>query len=250
MGERKPHLHKGHRARVKNQILRSGLDAMNDHQVAEAMLFFALPQGDTNELAHELINSCGGTLASVINTRFKDLIKIKGVGEHTAHFINFLRLFAIRYLRDSYMPLVSAPPQEARELCELFKRTFLGAVREEVQAAAFTANGELICVQKISEGGFTTVSVSPRMLLDFAAANHSAHIVIAHNHPVGSFLPSREDVENTADYHMLLSAMDVELADHIIIGSEGAYSMRSSMYAGKIWCTPDTGRNTSGKNSK
>lgn len=250
MGERKPYLHRGHRARVKRQILARGLDSMNDHQVAEAMLFYAIPRGDTNELAHELINRCGGTLTGVLDTRYEDLTEIDGVGEHTAHFINFLRLIAVRYLNDSYKRSAPEPATGSHELCELFVRSFLGSVREEIHAAAFAGNGKLICEQKLAEGSFGEVAVPPRRLLDFAAANNSSCIAIAHNHPSGNFLPSREDIEVTADYHMLLAAMDVDLTDHIIIGNEGAYSLRSSVTAGHIWGNTPSRRDESSKSKK
>lgn len=235
MAERKAYLHKGHRARVKKQILDTGLKAMNDHQVVEALLFFSIPQGDTNEIAHDLVNECGGTLEGVINTRYDKLITLKGIGEHTAHLINFIRLVSKRYLCSSYIKEEAESLDSSSTQCELFKRMFLGSKNEEVYAAAFNDDFELICVKKIGEGGFSSVNITPRRLLDFAAENHSSRIVIAHNHPLGNCLPSRDDIELTAQFYDHLLAMEVELADHIVVGKEGAYSMRSSIYAGTIW---------------
>jgi DNA repair protein RadC len=226
---------------VKEQIRKSSLDGMNDHQVLEALLFYTIPQGDTNETAHELLNACGGTLAGVMNADYSKLTSVKGIGPHTAHFINFLRLFTRRYLLSAYAEHPIAV-SDAGPLCELFGAAFLGAVHEEIHAAAFDGNGGLICEKKLADGCFESVTVSPRLLLDFAASNRCSDIVIAHNHPHSSCIPSREDIELTAQYHALLAAMDVNLKDHIIIGCDSSFSLRSSLFAGQIWEEPQERR--------
>ena len=56
---KREHLHSGHRSRVKEQFAKSGMRDFQDHQVLEMLLFYAIPQRDTNELAHKLIRKFG-----------------------------------------------------------------------------------------------------------------------------------------------------------------------------------------------
>ena len=56
-------LHDGHRSRMKAEFLKGGLDHMPPHRVMELLLFYSIPQGDTNELPLpmrpvRLINRC------------------------------------------------------------------------------------------------------------------------------------------------------------------------------------------------
>jgi len=51
--------HKNHRERVKTKYLNHGLDCFADHEVLEMILFYSVPQKDTNEMAHELIDKFG-----------------------------------------------------------------------------------------------------------------------------------------------------------------------------------------------
>ena len=37
-------VHEGHRARIKKRFLEEGLDAFDEHQVLELLLFYAIPQ--------------------------------------------------------------------------------------------------------------------------------------------------------------------------------------------------------------
>ena len=52
-------IHAGHRQRLKERFLKDGLDNFEDHQVLELLLFYGIPQRDTNEIAHELIRKFG-----------------------------------------------------------------------------------------------------------------------------------------------------------------------------------------------
>ena len=59
MPEKKRAIHTGHRGRVKEEFLTRGLAGWPDHRVLELILFYAIPQGDVNPLAHELIDRFG-----------------------------------------------------------------------------------------------------------------------------------------------------------------------------------------------
>jgi DNA repair protein RadC len=61
------------------------------------MLFYVLPQVDTNEIAHELINRFG-SFDAVFQAPIEELVKNKGIQRHSATFIklmpSFLRYYA------------------------------------------------------------------------------------------------------------------------------------------------------------
>ena len=44
-------LHDGHRQRSKRRYLALGAEGMEDHQLLELLLFYAIPRQDTNETA-------------------------------------------------------------------------------------------------------------------------------------------------------------------------------------------------------
>ena len=47
--------HTGHRQRMKAEFLARGIEGWPDHRVLELLLFYSIPQGDVNGLAHDLI---------------------------------------------------------------------------------------------------------------------------------------------------------------------------------------------------
>ena len=69
MGE---HLHAGHRQRLKNRYLDFGVENFSDHELLEMLLFYAIPQRNTNDLAHALIDRFG-SLAGVLSADIDSL---------------------------------------------------------------------------------------------------------------------------------------------------------------------------------
>ena len=63
-------VHDGHRQRLKARFLSEGLRNFDAHVVLELLLFFGIPQKDTNELAHKLLQQFGsiaGVFLSLIH---------------------------------------------------------------------------------------------------------------------------------------------------------------------------------------
>ncbi|MBQ9382629.1 MAG: RadC family protein [Ruminiclostridium sp.] len=235
MSERNAELHIGHRKRMKKKIVDFGIDSLQDHEILEALLFYTMPQGDTNELAHTLLNEFGGKLVNVVNADYDKLLDIKGIGVHTASFFVLLRHFSKKYLIDSYCCEHLNYAENADAMCELCKRMFVGIPNEVIYAASLSSELDIISSKKLHDGGFDAAVITPRALIDFAISEKSNNIVIIHNHPRGSALPSREDISTTGKLVSTLRLLNVDIIDHIIVGRDSTFSMRSSLYAGEIW---------------
>ena len=93
--------HKGHRDRLKKRFLQSGIDDFEDHNKLELLLFYAIPQKDTNPIAHELLDTFG-SLSNVLDAPFEELIKVKGISESSAVLLKLIPPLSRSYLNDKY----------------------------------------------------------------------------------------------------------------------------------------------------
>lgn len=71
----KKNIHEGHRQRLKRKLLNSDDEEILPHEALEALLFYALPQKNTNEIAHELIQRFGG-ISRVFEANMSDLMQV------------------------------------------------------------------------------------------------------------------------------------------------------------------------------
>lgn len=214
--------HKDHRSRVKDRFLRFGLDSFAPHEVLELMLFYAVPQKDTNELAHRLLDRFGGTLGGVLHAELHELCEVEGVGEHVATLLKL------------WLPAAScALTEENRKenktynrlegIGEYFVRRYIGETSEVVYLMLLDNRHALIDCVRVHEGSVNSVGITPRRLLELAYRAHASAAVLAHNHPSGIAIPSGEDICTTISLREAFESMGVTLLEHILVAG-GRYT--------------------------
>lgn len=96
MSDSSRNLHENHRARVRKRFEHEGLKTFADHNVLELLLFYSIPQKDTNDIAHRLLDEFG-SLSAVFDAPKDVLMNVVGVGENTATLIKLMPELFSRY---------------------------------------------------------------------------------------------------------------------------------------------------------
>ena len=207
-------VHINHRQRVKARYESGGLDAFEEHQVLELLLFYCIPQRDTNEIAHRLIERFK-TFGQVLDAPIKELEKVEGVGHSTALYI--------KLLRDSQRYYHIHKEKEETILkdlnaCGRYLVNYFDCCKvETVYMLGLDAKCKVLFCREVGEGNVNSAAVSVRKIVDIALTENATSVVLAHNHPSGLALPSREDIQTTKRIANALNAVDVVLADHMIV---------------------------------
>lgn len=95
---------------------------------------------------------------------------------------------------------------------------------EEVWAVFLTGNNSVICDMMLSKGTLTQTSIDCRTVLRNALLVNAASLILLHNHPSGTPLPSVSDINFTNQLRKVCALMDILLLDHIIITADTFYS--------------------------
>ena len=217
--------HSGHRKRVKTEFLARGLEGWPDHRVLELLLFYALPQGDVNGLAHELMDRFG-SLAGVLDASPDELCRVKGVSDHTATLLRLIPAVGGRYLGSrSRVGTVVNCPEAAWAVLSPY---FFGARNEMSYVLCLDGKNQVLGVRKLSEGCIDATSVNIRRMAEEAMALRAAKIYLAHNHTSNIALPSQADLNATMVIRTALSGVGVELVDHLVFVDGDMVSMKES----------------------
>ncbi len=97
--------------------------------------------------------------------------------------------------------------------------------REEALLALFLdSDYRLISVEVVATGSVNRCPITVRQIVERTLDRGASALILAHNHPSGSMEPSARDIETTRSVQATLRTLDVELLDHVIIGT-GAYSV-------------------------
>ena len=136
------------------------------------------------------------------------ILKLKLIREGTIHYepvlntISAGKVFA-RFLKDE--------PQEVFSMIALDQKNVVMGYFE------------------VHRGAVDRSIVSIKEVAKRALLVNASKVIVAHNHPSGNTKPSREDVIVTNALETGLGLLEIQLLDHIIIGSDGALSIKEMM---------------------
>ena len=215
-------IHDGHRERMKKRFEEHGLENFDDHSVLELLLFYALPRADVNPIAHALMIKFG-SLSAVFDAPVDELAAVSGIGSNTAVFIKLIPQVSRRYLvsRSSFDDILDATKKAGDYLVPRFY-----AERDEiVYMVCLDAKCKVLNCKLLFRGSVNSANVSIRKIVENALLYNSTSVIIAHNHTSGIALPSQEDKETTRRIEEALRAVDIVLADHIIVADDDFNSL-------------------------
>ncbi len=220
-------IHDGHRQRLKERFRQEGLDNFEQHQVLELLLFYCIPRKDTNPIAHKLLERFG-SVTKVLEAPVAELKKVDGISDGAADFLH-LAMELVRYycIHD---PEVGDILTTVDACGDYMKPFFTGRRNEMVYLLCLDGKSKVISCKLVGEGSVNSAGVPIRRIVEMAMAENASTAVLAHNHPSGLAVPSDEDVATTIRLSRALWAVDIRLADHIVVADNDFVSLAQSGY--------------------
>lgn len=219
-------LHEGHRESMRSKFRSAPSESMPDHELLEFLLFNVIPRKNTNEIAHELINRYD-SFHGVFEADAYDLMRVKGIGERSALFIKTIYACIRRY-GDSK----NAPAEEIATNADAgryFVQKLGKETREHMLLLLLDNSDRIIGCHEIEKGSVNRVSCSLQNLFGAVYASNAAGFYVAHNHPRGKAIPSREDYAITREIMDISSLLDYDFRDHIIVAGDQFIPVMESM---------------------
>ncbi len=220
--------HAGHRKRLDEKTVRWGFENLEEHEQLEKLLFAVIPRGNTNVIAHQLLDEFG-TLYRVLTADTEALSKVEGVGNRTAQFLHDLFPLLASVERSMYKEsALDYPDVSTAEAMGIYAKTlFYGKLRENVYLVSVNKRLQAFRADKISEGSMEETPVYLQEAVKLALSNGARSVFLAHNHPSGALHPSYEDIRVTGDLYQAFKTVGISLLDHIIVGGGEYLSLRN-----------------------
>jgi DNA repair protein RadC len=212
----------GHRARLRERLLRQGPDALLDHEIVEYLLALVIPRRDTKSLAKRLLNEFGGI--GGLFAADAEAIERAGFAETTVAALKIVNAAALRLLAAEIKtrPILGS----WNALLDYLRADMAALPIERVRVLFLDAKNGLIRNEAFSEGTTSEAAMYAREVIRRAIDLHASSLILVHNHPSGDPSPSKQDIAVTRDIVEAGKRLGIQVHDHVIVGASGHSSMR------------------------
>lgn len=220
-------LYAGHRKRLRDRFLKSGLAGFADYEVVELLLTLAVPRSDVKQPAKALIARFGN-LRGILDAPIEELRAVSRIGSVTPVALQIIKAAATLYLQQSGEGRDSlADPARLVD----FWRLRIGALQNEVFEVAYLDSSYRLLrdgVETLEEGTTDRAAVYPRRVVEAALKRGAAALVLAHNHPNGLVTPSEHDKVLTRAIVLGAETVHLKVVDHLIVSAQETFSFRKA----------------------
>ncbi|SNX28004.1 DNA replication and repair protein RadC [Polynucleobacter meluiroseus] len=198
-----------------------GAQALTDAELLAIFLRVGIKGKTAVALAKDLIHQFG-SLPRLMSCTPEEFVSIQGMGLSKWAQIQAAYELVKRSLEEGLaQDSIFSSPAKVKE----YLQAKIGRLPHEVFLCLYLdSRFRLIECQELFRGSITQTAVYPREILKEALSRNASALIVAHNHPSGSPLPSRADQELTKTLSSALQLVDIPLLDHCIVSGSGFFS--------------------------
>src|SRR3989344_4989659 len=146
---REKHIGLGHRKRLRDRFLKSGLAGFHDYEIIELLLTLGTPRKDCKQIAKNAIKEFGG-LRNVLDASIEDLRKIKGIGPSNVFGIKLFQAISERYSKENIQNKVSL--SSAQAIAEYLQKSIGREKKEHFVMLALDSRYNMLKICNVSLG--------------------------------------------------------------------------------------------------
>ena len=133
---------------------------------------------------------------------------------------------SIKMIKESSFLYKNRRISSPKDVVELLRNFLEGADREQFITCCMDTKNQPTSINIVSVGTINSSLVHPREVFKTAILGNSSSIIVAHNHPSGDPLPSKEDIDITQRLKEAGKIIGIDLIDHVIIGEDRYVSLK------------------------
>ena len=179
-------VHGGHRSRMRSKLLLHGARIFDSYELLEMLLYYTIPQRDTNPLAKSLLATFGG-MSGVLSASKEELLAVPGVGERTASLIRTVgRTGEVGDISSGARPKTTF---DNFAVAGMFFANYFKQKESNVAIMLLDDTMRLLGIADIETPRFGSAATRPRPFLDAAIRYGASVAIVAYTHRNGLAYP-------------------------------------------------------------
>ena len=209
--------------RPREKLLKRGAEALSNAELLAILLRTGTERQNVLEMAQTVLRRADWELDVLAGMSVDLLCDTEGVGPGKAVMLVAAFELGRRWFAEDCMSKrakVTGPETVYRMMYPLMRNLDT----EECWAIYLSNSNNCLGKERLSVGGMESTVLDSKVLIRRACEKKAVGVILVHNHPSGTALPSAADIERTRVIRNALKACEMSLIDHIIIGTRNYYS--------------------------
>ena len=208
--------------RPRERVMALGPEAVSNAELLAILIGSGTPEVTSVDLMRKVLSEHGDSLRALGTLSRQELEKYNGIGQAKAVAIQAAMELGKRLLLETKGP--KAKFTSSADAHDYFRVKMSDMPHEECHLLLLNVKNQFMGHHVVSRGGISESSVDVRLVLRHALIAGAPNLILAHNHPSGNPMPSRQDDDLTMRLQKACQTMALRLLDHIIIGDDSYYS--------------------------
>ncbi|MGV3706210.1 MAG: RadC family protein [Arcticibacter sp.] len=200
--------------RPREKLLSQGRRILSDAELIAILIGSGSRSETAVELSRRILASLDNDLEKLGKLSVSELSRFKGIGEAKA--ISIISALELGRRRRESSTSFTDQITSSRDVYELLRRQFADLNHEEFWIVLLNRSNKVLSCHLISKGGQAGTIADPKIIFQTALENHSASIILSHNHPSGNLKPSQADLQLTRKLKDAGELLDISVLDHLI----------------------------------
>lgn len=206
----------------REKLMLKGKSVLSDAE----LIAILIGSGNRNESAVDLSKRILGGIDNNLNALGKltiqQLMKFKGIGEAKAISIIAAMELGRRRRTEDVVELTKITSSQT--IFQIMQPIIGELPHEEFWIIYLNNSNKVISKSQLSKGGITGTLVDTRLVFKVALEMGATSLILCHNHPSGTIMPSDADKLITKKLKLAGDSLDVKVLDHLIITETKYYS--------------------------
>lgn len=206
----------------REKLLHKGRRILSNAELLAILIGSGSKDESAVALAKRILASTNHNLNELGKVSIKQLMEFKGIGEAKA--VTIAAALEVGRRRDMDVGSKLIKITSSKSVFKVLQPILGELEHEEFWILYLNNSNAIIHKSQLSKGGITGTLVDVRLVLKKALELGAVALILAHNHPSGTLIPSEADKLITSKLKVASNAMDIRVLDHLIITEKDYFS--------------------------
>ena len=204
----------------REKLMLKGKSALSDAELIAILIGSGSRNESAVDLSKRILASVDNNLNALGKLSITQLMTFKGIGEAKA--ISIIAAMELGRRRRSEDALELKKVTSSKVIFEIMQPIIGELPHEEFWIIYLNNSNKVISKSQLSKGGITGTLVDVRIVFKTALEMGATALILCHNHPSGTLVPSDADKQITRKLKLAGESLEIKVLDHLIV-TEASY---------------------------